>query len=95
MTSLHGTLYTRPGCHLCEDAEADLQRLRVRLPHTLTLVDITAVAALEQRYGERIPVLVVGGREYAAPLTRAVLEQALREGAASMTQLDPSGLNPS
>ena len=35
------TLYTKPGCHLCEEAEAELKRLERRYPHTLTLVDIT------------------------------------------------------
>ena len=29
-------------------------------------------------YGERVPVLLVGGREYNAPLPLAVLERALR-----------------
>jgi hypothetical protein len=35
-----------------------------------------------RRYGERIPVVEVGGREYAAPLSLAVLERALREAGA-------------
>jgi Glutaredoxin-like domain (DUF836) len=77
--TLHVQLYTRPGCHLCEQAEADLTRLRARQPHTLELIDITADAELVQRYGERIPVLVVHGREYAAPLSSASLERALAD----------------
>ena len=72
------TLYSKPGCHLCEDAEAELRRLASRYPHRLKTVDITADALLLERYGERIPVLVVQGREYAAPLSRATLEQVLR-----------------
>ena len=84
--SLQVRLYSRPGCHLCDDALAELQRLqRLARDHPLTLqvVDITAEAELMQRYGERIPVLEVGGREYDAPLRREVLERALAEAAAT------------
>ena len=63
-------------------------RLRIRpgsvraiAAHQLQLVDITGQAELMQRYGERIPVLVIGDREYAAPLPVAALERALRDAA--------------
>ncbi len=80
--TLSATLYTKPGCHLCEDAAAHLDRLRVRHPHVLHLVDITSDADLVQQYGERIPVLAIAGREYDAPLPAAVLDRALRQAAA-------------
>jgi glutaredoxin len=57
------TLYTRPGCHLCDDARAELQRLRARLPFTLNEVDITTDDALHRRYLERIPVIALDGEE--------------------------------
>ncbi|MCA1646502.1 MAG: glutaredoxin family protein [Chloroflexi bacterium] len=76
--TLSATLFTRPGCHLCEDATAHLERLRRRYPHQLRQVDITADANLLRQYGERIPVLAIAGREYDAPLPAAVLERALR-----------------
>lgn len=72
------TLYSKPGCHLCEQAEADLGRLARRYPHQLRTVDITQDPLLLEQYGERIPVVVVQGREYPAPLSAAVLERALR-----------------
>ncbi|ADV66838.1 glutaredoxin family protein [Deinococcus maricopensis] len=50
------TLYTRAGCHLCEDAEATLTRLGV--PYTP--VDVTGHADLEARYGWDVPVLARG-----------------------------------
>ena len=78
-------LYTKPGCHLCEQVEADLAQLLSRHPHSLELVDITADAELMRRYGERIPVLVVGDREYGAPLPAGAIERALREAAARTT----------
>ena len=76
--SISATLYTKPGCHLCADAVAALERLRARHPHELLLVDITADAALMQEYGVRIPVLAIAGREYDAPLPAAELERVLR-----------------
>jgi glutaredoxin len=57
------TLYTRPGCHLCDDARAHLVRLQQSLPFTLHEVDITADDALHARYLERIPVVALDGEE--------------------------------
>jgi hypothetical protein len=76
--TIRATLYTKPGCHLCEQALADLERLRRRYPHELRLVDITTDPELMRAYGERIPVLSIDGREQAAPLPAAVLERELR-----------------
>ena len=80
--TLSATLFTKPGCHLCEDAAATLGRLRARHPHELRLVDITSDATLVRAYGARIPVLAIAGREYDAPLPAAVLERALQLAAA-------------
>ncbi len=66
-------LFSKPGCHLCEDAERQLRQRGYRVE----LVDITLDAELMRRYGERIPVLEVDGREFDAPLTRQVLDRAL------------------
>jgi len=71
------TLLSKHDCHLCEAALAELRRLQGRYPHQLEVVDITRDSTLQRQYGERIPVVQVNGREYDAPLTRAVLERAL------------------
>jgi len=70
-------LYAKPGCHLCEQAEADLARLQRRYPHSVQVLDITQDAKLMHEYGVRIPVLVVDGREYSAPLEVTEIERAL------------------
>ena len=57
------TLYTRPGCHLCDEARADLERIRARWPFALEEVDIEADDALHARYLERIPVVALDGEE--------------------------------
>jgi glutaredoxin len=57
------TLYGRPGCHLCDDARAALQRVRATHPFHLEEVDIETDDALLARYLERIPVVVLDGVE--------------------------------
>jgi glutaredoxin len=57
------TLYSRPGCHLCEDARAALERVRERAPFALVEVDIERDDALHRAYLERIPVVAVDGEE--------------------------------
>ena len=56
-------LYTRPGCHLCDDALAVLERVRGELPFRLEARDIEADEALLRRYLERIPVVELDGEE--------------------------------
>ena len=51
------TVYGRPGCHLCDDARAVLDR--VGEPYAV--VDIERDDALLTRYLERIPVITLDG----------------------------------
>jgi glutaredoxin len=57
------TLYGRAGCHLCDDARAALERIRVEHPFILEEIDIEADDALLRRYLERIPVIALGREE--------------------------------
>lgn len=59
------TLYSRPGCHLCDEMKAVVQRVAQRIPLTLEEIDISTDASLERRYGFEIPVLLVDGRKTA------------------------------
>jgi glutaredoxin len=56
-------LYARPGCHLCDDARAMLERARAAVPFELQERDIEDDDALLRRYLERIPVIEVDGAE--------------------------------
>jgi glutaredoxin len=56
-------LYSRPGCHLCEELRALCERLADEFPLRLTEVDIAGDAALLARYGEEVPVLFIDGRK--------------------------------
>jgi glutaredoxin len=55
------TLYTRVGCHLCEDAEAVLRAARSESAFGLRVVDIDGDAELARRYGVRVPVVAIDG----------------------------------
>jgi glutaredoxin len=57
------TLYTRPGCHLCDDARTALERLRAELAFTIHEIDIESDDRLHARYLERIPVVALDGEE--------------------------------
>jgi len=55
-------LYSRPGCHLCEEMKAELARARVRPSFLLREVDIETDADLLERHQRSIPVLEIAGR---------------------------------
>ncbi|HJW58378.1 MAG TPA: glutaredoxin family protein, partial [Actinomycetota bacterium] len=56
-------LYTRVGCHLCEEAERVLREERAAAPFDLELVDVDHDPELARRYGVRVPVVAVDGEE--------------------------------
>ena len=55
------TLYGKPGCHLCDDARAAVERVRATHPFELREVDVSLDPELHRDYGERIPVLELDG----------------------------------
>ena len=57
------TLYGKPGCHLCDEARAVLQSVRLEREFELAEVDVSLDPALNHEYGERIPVVAVDGEE--------------------------------
>jgi thiol-disulfide isomerase/thioredoxin len=59
------TLYSRPGCHLCDDMKAVVERVAQSVPLTIEVVDITTDPALEARFGLEIPVLLIEGKRAA------------------------------
>jgi glutaredoxin len=76
-------LYSRPDCHLCDDARALLERVRTDLPFVLRERDIDADDDLLRRYLERIPVVEIDGREaFELFVDEAALRRALAEAAA-------------
>jgi glutaredoxin len=57
------TLYTQPGCHLCDDARRVLEAVRDDFTFELEEIDIRTDSTLRKRYRERIPVVSIDGVE--------------------------------
>lgn len=56
-------LYSRPGCHLCDQARQVLMAEQVGHPFELVEVDVQEDEDLEREYGIRIPVVEIDGEE--------------------------------
>lgn len=55
------TLYTRPGCHLCEQAQEIVTAAIRGQATSVHTVNIDADPVLASRYGEYIPVVALDG----------------------------------
>jgi glutaredoxin len=78
------TLYTRPGCHLCEEAKMAIAPLLREVGVVLHEVNIDKDAVLEERYGWDIPVIFIGARK--AAKHRVDIEQFRRQLRESTTK---------
>jgi glutaredoxin len=58
------TLITRVGCHLCEQAQAVLLRLREELCFGYDELDVDADRDRRNEYSDRVPVILVDGKEH-------------------------------
>lgn len=54
-------LYTRPGCHLCEEARAEILAAGCNDEYLLEEVNIETDPELVERYGWEIPVIHING----------------------------------
>src|SRR6267143_5793915 len=54
------TLYTRPGCHLCDEAKAAIAPILRELGAVLREVNVDEDSVLKQRYGWDVPVIFIG-----------------------------------
>jgi len=70
------TIYSRPGCHLCDEMKAVVSAVARQIPLRLDEIDISGDPALEALYGLEIPVLLVEGKK--AAKYRIAEEELLR-----------------
>jgi len=56
-------IYSRPGCHLCEEAKQAIESAQCANEYTLEEIDIESDVALLQRYRYDIPVITINGEE--------------------------------
>lgn len=57
-------LLSKPGCHLCDDARAVIEKVCAELSEDYVEVDITQHADLMGCYAEQIPVTFVDGTQH-------------------------------
>ena len=71
------TLYTRPGCHLCDEVKAQIAPLLGKFGARLREVNIDADPMLRERYTNDVPVIFLGSCKVAKH--RVNLEQFRRQ----------------
>ena len=72
------TLYTKKDCGLCEKAERTIRAVQKTTELDLEIVDVEGDATAYGRYWDRVPVVMVEGKEVAAaPMDEARLRAVL------------------
>ena len=64
------TIYSKPGCHLCELAKEVVERCRQKVEFAWEAVDISQNPELLERYRNDIPVILLDGKEIARHVVR-------------------------
>jgi len=59
------TIYSRPGCHLCDEMKKQIAPFVMKFRANLREVNIDNDPILRQRYNEEVPVLFLGSRKVA------------------------------
>ena len=57
------TIYSKPGCHLCDEAKAVLLRAQREEPFVLREVNIEKNADAMEAFKESIPVIFIAGKK--------------------------------
>jgi glutaredoxin len=77
----HVRLYTRPGCHLCEEAKQEMLAADCAHQYTLEEINIDNDPALQERYRYEIPVITINGIEaFRHRLTADEFKKAMTRG---------------
>lgn len=64
MTAPRVTLYSRPGCHLCDVAREVVERVCSELGEEYVEVSVDDDPELRERFTEEVPVTFVDGRQH-------------------------------
>jgi glutaredoxin len=58
------TIYSRQGCHLCDDAFNALESMREELNFEIDVIDIDENAELVKLYSDQVPVIHIDGQHH-------------------------------
>jgi glutaredoxin len=79
-TKPHVILYTKPGCHLCEEAKREIERAGCADDYTFESVNILSDPELQRRYAAEIPVVTINGTHaFKYRLTASEFRRAIRK----------------
>jgi glutaredoxin len=82
---LEVTVYSRPGCHLCDEAKAVMQPMLVEFGCRLREVNIDLDGELAEIYSWDIPVIFLGARKVAKHrVDRRQFRRQLKEAKATV-----------
>src|SRR5262245_36220295 len=56
-------IYSRPGCHLCDEAKAVIEKVQLRFDFEVCVINVETDPELEKQYGEQIPVVLINGNK--------------------------------
>ena len=72
-------IYSRPQCHLCDEAKETIERVRQRWPLSVRIINIEEDPELERAYGTEIPVVFINGvKAFKYRVKHEELERRLR-----------------
>lgn len=72
-------IYSRPGCHLCDEAKGVIERVRRRVPLSICVINIEEDSQLETAYGTEIPVIFINGKKaFKYHVDEAALEKKVK-----------------
>lgn len=90
LTGVNVVMYTRVGCHLCEDAWTYLVQEQQRWGYDLRQEDVDRDPELRSRFGECVPVVTVDGKLRFRGKVNPVLFQRLMHALAHPSAREPS-----
>ncbi len=76
MTPVKAYLYTRVGCHLCDEARDAIRKLPSKYKLAVTEIDVDDKAEDITRYGDKVPVLVL---EHGPSIESFITDKTLRQ----------------
>lgn len=80
MTPLRVTIVSRHDCHLCRVAHRVAMQVQEDLPFELTTMDVDSAPSLLAQYGDRVPVVLINGREtFVGKMTGGELREAIKK----------------
>ncbi|WP_455378894.1 glutaredoxin family protein, partial [Petrachloros mirabilis] len=74
------TIFSRPDCHLCDVISRMAHAIQQEFPFDIEKVSVQESQALVERYGDRVPVVMIEGIEYCSgKITEGDLRRAIKK----------------